>query len=51
MFETRKVYRTYEQIVLHIREAIAAGDLRPGDRLPTESELAHQFGVSRPTVR
>ena len=51
MFETRKVYRTYEQIVLHIREAIAAGELRPGDRLPTESELAHQFGVSRPTVR
>lgn len=51
LFETRKVYKTYEQIARHIRGAISSGDLRPGDRLPPEAELAHQFGVSRPTVR
>lgn len=51
MFETRKLYKTYEQIARHIRKAISAGDLQPGDKLPTEAELAHQFGVSRPTVR
>lgn len=51
MFETRRVYKTYEQIMRHIREAISAGELRPGDKLPPEAELAHQFGVSRPTVR
>ncbi len=33
-----------------LRDAIAAGQF-PGDRLPTEVELADQFGVSRETVR
>jgi GntR family transcriptional regulator, transcriptional repressor for pyruvate dehydrogenase complex len=51
LFETRRVYKTYEQIVRQIREAISSGALRPGDKLPPEAELAHQFGVSRPTVR
>ena len=31
--------------------SIERGELRPGDRLPTERELAEQIGVSRPTVR
>ncbi len=30
---------------------IAAGHYRPGDRLPTEAELAARFGVNRHTVR
>ena len=29
----------------------AAGELRPGDKLPPERELAEQFGVSRTAVR
>ena len=28
-----------------------AGELRPGDKLPPERELAEQFGVSRTAVR
>lgn len=51
MFETQKVYKSYEQIVRQIREAISSGELRAGDRLPPETELAQRFGVSRPTVR
>jgi GntR family transcriptional repressor for pyruvate dehydrogenase complex len=51
VFETQKVYKSYEQIVRQIREAIASGELRAGDRLPPETELAQRFGVSRPTVR
>jgi GntR family transcriptional repressor for pyruvate dehydrogenase complex len=43
--------RLYEQIVEQIEERILSGDLKPGDRLPTESELADQFGVSRTAVR
>lgn len=31
--------------------AINRGDLRPGDRLPSEGELVAQFGVSRASVR
>ena len=43
--------KTYKQIVARIREAISAGELRSGDRLPPETDLARQLGVSRPTVR
>lgn len=43
--------KTYEQIIGHIRAAISSGELRPGDRLPPEIELAKHLGVSRPTVR
>ena len=40
-----------QQIAEAIREAIIAGDLISGARLPSESDLADNFGVSRPTVR
>ena len=39
------------QIAAAIRDAIIAGDLIVDERLPSESELADRFGVSRPTVR
>jgi GntR family transcriptional repressor for pyruvate dehydrogenase complex len=34
-----------------IRAMIRSGDLAPGDRLPPESELAEQLGVSRGSLR
>ena len=39
------------QIAQAIRDAIMAGDLIVDERLPSESELADHFDVSRPTVR
>ncbi len=39
------------QIAEAIKEAIITGDLIVDERLPSESELADQFKVSRPTVR
>jgi GntR family transcriptional repressor for pyruvate dehydrogenase complex len=39
------------QIVEQLRGAIIDGTLRSGDRLPSEHELARDFGVSRGTVR
>ncbi|WP_212525748.1 FCD domain-containing protein [Actibacterium sp. MT2.3-13A] len=39
------------QIAGAIRDAIVAGQLIVDERLPSESELADKFGVSRPTVR
>jgi GntR family transcriptional repressor for pyruvate dehydrogenase complex len=39
------------QVVSHVRGLIERGQLRPGDRLPAERDLATQVGVSRPTVR
>jgi GntR family transcriptional repressor for pyruvate dehydrogenase complex len=39
------------QVVKHLRDYIYGAGLKPGDRLPTEVELAARLGVSRPTVR
>jgi len=43
--------RLYERIVSQIQERIESGDLKVGDRLPSERELAEQFAVSRTAVR
>ncbi len=50
-FQQVQPVRLYERIVEQIEEAIARGELRPGQRLPSERELVAQFGASRPTVR
>ena len=39
-----------QQIVEAVRDRIRSGALRPGDRVPSDSELVREFGVSRPTV-
>jgi GntR family transcriptional regulator len=41
----------YYQIEEGIRALIAQGVLKPGDMLPPEISLSHQFGVSRITIR
>ena len=48
---TRKAGKAYERIITHIRGEISSRTLRPGDRLPPETDLARSLGVSRPTVR
>ncbi len=40
-----------QEIADTLRERIRAGELKPGDRLPTQAELAEEFGVERGTVR
>lgn len=40
-----------QEIADSLRERIRVGDLRAGDRLPTQAELAEEFGVERGTVR
>jgi GntR family transcriptional repressor for pyruvate dehydrogenase complex len=47
----RPVRSAPEQIGLAVKEWILDGTLQPGDRLPTEEQMAKMFGVSRPTVR
>ncbi|MBO9708438.1 MAG: FadR family transcriptional regulator [Caulobacter sp.] len=43
--------KLYQQIARAIATAIGDGRYSPGDRLPSERELADDFGVSRPTIR
>jgi GntR family transcriptional repressor for pyruvate dehydrogenase complex len=40
-----------ELVSAGIRRLIVDGGLKPGDRLPTENEMADRFGVSRVSVR
>ncbi len=40
----------YQQICQGLREAILAGALPEGTRLPTERALAHELGINRTTV-
>src|SRR4051794_22857826 len=39
-----------EQIANELRTQIEAGELRPGDPLPSDTELAARFDVSKPTI-
>jgi GntR family transcriptional regulator len=41
----------YRRIVDELRERILADDLGPGEHIPSENELAEEYGTSRPTVR
>ena len=41
----------WRQIQLELENRISDGDLQPGQRLPTEMEMAAAFGVNRHTVR
>lgn len=43
--------KVFEQIAEQIEKRILSGELRSGDRLPTERELAEQFHASRTAVR
>lgn len=46
--DTRKLY---QQVATAIAAAIEQGRYLPGHRVPSERDLAEEFGVSRPTVR
>ncbi|PPE71208.1 FadR family transcriptional regulator [Caldimonas thermodepolymerans] len=44
-------HRLSDRLAEWLRQRIEQGALRPGERLPTEQELAEQHGVSRTVVR
>jgi DNA-binding FadR family transcriptional regulator len=50
-FQQVKTRRVFEEICEQIRQRLASGALKPGDKLPAERELALEFKVSRPAVR
>ncbi len=51
LYKLVRTSRLYEQIVQQIEESIVKGDLKAGDQLPAERDLAQRFGVSRTAVR
>lgn len=51
LFQQVQPVRLYQRIVEQIEDALSRGELKPGQRLPSERELVAQFGASRSTVR
>ena len=51
MYTPVQSIKVFEQIADQIEKRILNGELRCGDRLPTERELAEQFQASRTAVR
>jgi GntR family transcriptional repressor for pyruvate dehydrogenase complex len=50
-FRPIKTKRIYEEIVEQLKELISKGELKHGQKLPAERELAESLGVSRASVR
>lgn len=40
-----------DQVMDQIKELIASGEYKPGDKIPTEMELAKDFGLGRSSIR
>lgn len=50
-FQPIKTPRVFEGVCEQIKLKLVNGELRPGDRLPAERDLAVEFGVGRPAIR
>lgn len=51
MFKSLKRSKIRDVVATRLKTFILDGNLQPGDRLPTETELATQFGVNRLSLR
>jgi GntR family transcriptional regulator, transcriptional repressor for pyruvate dehydrogenase complex len=51
LFTPIKTKRSFEEVADNIKGLILNGSLKTGDKLPSETHLAEQFGVGRQTVR
>ncbi len=51
VIEANGAGQTIEDVIARISGLIKGSQLKPGDRLPAERDLARQLGVSRPSLR
>ena len=51
MLNTQSPIPLYHQLTDILMEGIRSGDYPPGARIPSEPQLARQYGIGRPTVR
>lgn len=51
MLEPNKNTKVYEQVIEQIKSKIKSGEIKKGDRLPSEREMSELIGVSRTSVR
>ncbi len=50
-FTEIEVEKPVDKIIRQIRELISSGQLKPGDRLPSERQLSERLGIGRTHVR
>lgn len=50
-FKTINHRKLVDDVVNQLQHKISTGDIRPGDKIPTEPELMQLFGVGRSTIR
>ena len=50
-FKTIQKSSTPEIIINEIVEHVKSGQLKPGDKLPTERDMSQMFGVGRSSIR
>ncbi|WP_179878896.1 MULTISPECIES: FadR/GntR family transcriptional regulator [unclassified Streptomyces] len=48
---SQRPQRSHHEVADELRARIRSGALRPGARMPTQAQLAHEFGVERGAVR
>jgi GntR family transcriptional repressor for pyruvate dehydrogenase complex len=51
VFKPIRPKKISEEIVEQIKNLISQGELKPGERIPSERDMANLLGVSRPSVR
>ena len=51
MFSELRRIPLYQRVTQQIQNLIITGELKPGDKLPSEAGLCEQFGVSRTVIR
>ncbi len=51
LFQPVRTRRGFEAVCDRIREQLMSGELKPGDQLPGERELAERFGIGRAAAR
>ena len=49
--ESTQQGKAYERVITYIKSEILKGDLKQGEKLPPERELAERLGVGRNSVR
>lgn len=51
MFAPKSKVSTVDRVIDRFKELLYSGELKTGDRLPNETELANSFGASRGSIR
>lgn len=51
LFRSERKQTALDSVIEKIKDLLKTGQLKPGDRLPNETELSRAFGASRGTIR